>query len=52
MGLVSMGLLPPPKPCRIRVGEVTRLLIITHVREDHIHLYGFASEGSAIGLKF
>jgi Holliday junction DNA helicase RuvA len=25
-------------------GEATSLLIDTHVREDHIHLYGFASE--------
>lgn len=27
------------------VGDVISLLIETHVREDHIHLYGFASEG-------
>jgi holliday junction DNA helicase RuvA len=30
----TLGQLPPP-------GEATRLLIETHVREDHIHLYGF-----------
>ena len=29
----------------LRVGEAAKLLIITHVREDHIHLYGFLSEG-------
>ena len=27
---------------KLAVGEVTRLFIYTHVREDHIHLYGFA----------
>jgi Holliday junction DNA helicase RuvA len=26
-----------------QTGEATQLSIITHVREDHIHLYGFAS---------
>ncbi|HAQ33009.1 MAG: Holliday junction branch migration protein RuvA [Alphaproteobacteria bacterium] len=33
-------------------GEVVSLLIDTHVREDHIHLYGFseASERDAFGL--
>ncbi len=31
----TIGCLPPP-------GEAVRLLIETHVREDHIHLYGFA----------
>jgi len=30
----TIGRLPPP-------GDTTRLLIETHVREDHIHLYGF-----------
>jgi holliday junction DNA helicase RuvA len=30
----TLGLLPP-------AGGVVRLLIETHVREDHIHLYGF-----------
>jgi Holliday junction DNA helicase RuvA len=30
----TLGLLPPP-------GGAARLLIETHVREDHIHLYGF-----------
>ena len=30
----TIGLLPPP-------GRAARLLIETHVREDHIHLYGF-----------
>ncbi len=27
-----------------RPGEAVKLLVETHVREDHIHLYGFASE--------
>lgn len=27
-----------------RPGEAVTLAIVTHVREDHIHLYGFASE--------
>jgi Holliday junction DNA helicase RuvA len=31
----TLGRLPPP-------GGAVRLLIETHVREDHIHLYGFA----------
>jgi holliday junction DNA helicase RuvA len=31
----TIGRLPPP-------GSAVRLLIETHVREDHIHLYGFA----------
>ena len=31
----TIGRLPPP-------GSPARLLIETHVREDHIHLYGFA----------
>ena len=30
----TLGLLPPP-------GAAAKLLIETHVREDHIHLYGF-----------
>jgi Holliday junction DNA helicase RuvA len=30
----TIGQLPPP-------GAATRLLVDTHVREDHIHLYGF-----------
>ena len=30
----TIGRLPPP-------GDAVRLLIETHVREDHIHLYGF-----------
>tara|TARA_B100000676_G_scaffold297392_1_gene339015 strand:+ start:6995 stop:7597 length:603 start_codon:yes stop_codon:yes gene_type:complete len=29
-----------PKP-----GEAVRFVVETHVREDHIHLYGFAEEG-------
>ena len=33
----TLGQLPSP-------GSAVRLLIDTHVREDHIHLYGFADE--------
>ncbi len=33
----TLGRLPPP-------GGAVRLLIETHVREDHIHLYGFVDE--------
>jgi Holliday junction DNA helicase RuvA len=28
-----------------RLGEAVRFVVETHVREDHIHLYGFAEEG-------
>ena len=34
----TLGQLPSP-------GGTVRLLIETHVREDHIHLYGFADAG-------
>jgi holliday junction DNA helicase RuvA len=34
----TIGRLPPP-------GSPVRLLIETHVREDHIHLYGFIDAG-------
>ena len=34
----TLGRLPRP-------GGPTRLLVETHVREDHIHLYGFIDEG-------
>lgn len=33
----TLGNLPP-------VGEATALMIETHVREDHIHLFGFSTE--------
>lgn len=32
-------------------GEAASLLIETHVREDHIHLYGFANEGEKRSFK-
>ncbi len=34
----TLGALPP-------IGETVRVTIETHVREDHIHLYGFADDG-------
>lgn len=33
----TLGVMPPP-------GGMMSVLVETHVREDHIHLYGFASE--------
>lgn len=34
--------------CNMGSGEIVNLLIETHVREDHIHLYGFSSSEEKI----
>ena len=35
-----------------RPGDPVSLLVETHVREDHIHLYGFADPAERIGSAF
>jgi Holliday junction DNA helicase RuvA len=40
---VGYGVFAPSRVlAKLQTGQPTRLHILTHVREDHIHLYGFA----------